>query len=385
MLMATYKVIQDIEAEDKFVGPLTLKQFIFAAIFVVSAYISFIFITKHVWFLAVPLLPLMVATGFLAFPWGRDQPTETWLLAKITFYLKPHRRTWDQSGMEELVTITAPRKSAVEFVGNNLSQTEVRSRLHALADTIDSRGWAVKNVDVNLYTQPGYSVTQATSDRLVGASTLPQQVSGVDIHAADDMLDETSNPTAQKLDQMVAESETARKQQMRQTIDQARAKANTSEQTKNQPGEPAAAKHLWFMDEPAPEAPIPAGYTTFTTQTLDPGTTEAPAAFDNVLSDEEKALLEKVHKEQSQGKTPKYGHMRVIKPLAEQQKETAEKAKLQATAAAAQKPVAPPVTRTPAPDILTLAVNNDQSVASLAKEAAKNRETEPDEVVINLH
>jgi hypothetical protein len=30
--MATYKVIQDIEAEDKLVGPLSLKQFIFALI-----------------------------------------------------------------------------------------------------------------------------------------------------------------------------------------------------------------------------------------------------------------------------------------------------------------------------------------------------------------
>ena len=28
--MATYKVIQDIEAEDKLIGPLTLRQFIYA-------------------------------------------------------------------------------------------------------------------------------------------------------------------------------------------------------------------------------------------------------------------------------------------------------------------------------------------------------------------
>lgn len=382
--MATYKVIQDIEAEDKFVGPLTLKQFIFAAIFVVSGYISFLFITKHVWFLALPLLPLMIATGFLAFPWGRDQPTETWLLAKISFYLKPHRRIWDQSGVEELVTITAPRKPEVEFVGKDLNQNEVRSRLHALADTIDSRGWAVKNVNVNLYAQPGYGVSADTSDRLVGASTLPQQVSGVDIHAADDMLDAASNPTAQKLDQMVAESETARKQQMRQTIEQARIKAKTPEKAEQAP--PKKPQHFWFMDEPAPKAPIPAGYTTFTTQTLDPGASPQTAAApkSEELSAEEKALLDKVHKESSEPKTAKYGNMRVIKPLAEQKKEAAAKAKAEAAKTAPQKAATPPVPRTPAPDILALAANNMQSVASLAKEAAKNRE-EPDEVVINLH
>ncbi len=45
--MATYKVIQDIEAEDKFVGPLTLKQFIFACITVVLGYLSFLLLTKN--------------------------------------------------------------------------------------------------------------------------------------------------------------------------------------------------------------------------------------------------------------------------------------------------------------------------------------------------
>ncbi len=38
--MATYKVIQDIEAEDKFLGPLTLKQFIFGAAAVFFGYLS---------------------------------------------------------------------------------------------------------------------------------------------------------------------------------------------------------------------------------------------------------------------------------------------------------------------------------------------------------
>jgi multisubunit Na+/H+ antiporter MnhF subunit len=39
--MAVYKVIQDIEAEDKLVGFLTLKTFIYAIIAVVLAYLNF--------------------------------------------------------------------------------------------------------------------------------------------------------------------------------------------------------------------------------------------------------------------------------------------------------------------------------------------------------
>lgn len=385
--MATYKVIQDIEAEDKFVGPLTLKQFIFAAIFVVSGYLSFLFVTKHVWFLMIPLLPIMLATGFLAFPWGRDQPTETWLLAKISFYLKPHRRVWDQSGMQELVTITAPKKLRDQFVSNNLSQTEVRDRLHTLADTIDTRGWAIKNVNVNLYNQLGYSASQTNSDRLAGASTLPQQVSDIDVHAADDILDEKNNPTAQKLDQMVAQSAQARRNQMQETINQAREQANNPSKATNSTNKRggAPAHNFWFMDDAAAKEQVPSGYATFTTQTLAPGTSPVAAGGGSKeLSAEEKALLEKVHKDKAIPRPAAYGHMRIIQPLKKQG--TAKRPPQTPKKEVVAQSTVPPVTRTPAPDIIALAVNNDRNIASLAREATQNRVKElDDEVVVSLH
>jgi hypothetical protein len=43
--MATYKVLQDIEAEDKLLGPLTLKQFIFAAVAIAIGFVEFKLIT----------------------------------------------------------------------------------------------------------------------------------------------------------------------------------------------------------------------------------------------------------------------------------------------------------------------------------------------------
>jgi hypothetical protein len=39
--MAVYKVIQDVEAEDKLLGPLTLKGFIYALIAATCAFIEF--------------------------------------------------------------------------------------------------------------------------------------------------------------------------------------------------------------------------------------------------------------------------------------------------------------------------------------------------------
>ena len=74
--MSTYKVLQDIEAEDKLVGPLTLRQFIYAAISAFLLYLSFFAYTKNVAFLMVFFLPPAFLIGFLAIPWHGDQPTE---------------------------------------------------------------------------------------------------------------------------------------------------------------------------------------------------------------------------------------------------------------------------------------------------------------------
>src|SRR3982750_3914966 len=150
--MATYKVLQDIEAEDKLLGPLTLRQFIYAGIAALCGYIIFLLASKGAAPLAIIFLPPMALCAFFAFPWTKDQPTEVWALARIRFYIKPRKRIWDQTGIKELVTITAPKVVDHNY-SNGLSEGEVRSRLRALADTIDSRGWAIKNVSVNMYGQ----------------------------------------------------------------------------------------------------------------------------------------------------------------------------------------------------------------------------------------
>src|SRR5262245_43987443 len=99
--MASYKVIQDIEAEDKLVGPLSLRQFIYAGIAALCGYLSFFSLSKGLGLLLFIFVPPMLFTGFFAFPFGRDQPTEVWALAKIRFFLKSRKRIWDQSGVKD--------------------------------------------------------------------------------------------------------------------------------------------------------------------------------------------------------------------------------------------------------------------------------------------
>jgi hypothetical protein len=152
--MAVYKVIQDVEADDKLLGPLSFKQFTYAAIAIICAFINFQIVMKTGlgplrWVGVFLFFWPMAFFGILAAPIGGQQSTEIWVLARVRFFLKPRKRIWDQSGIKELVTITVPKKIERHYT-DGLSQLEVRSRLRALASTLDSRGWAVKNVNVNL-------------------------------------------------------------------------------------------------------------------------------------------------------------------------------------------------------------------------------------------
>ncbi len=227
--MAQYKVIQDIEAEDKLLGPLTLKGFIYAIIAVFCAFINFKVFTSSglgplKWvFILIFSLP-MILFGVLASPLGRQQPTEVWLLARIRFLLKARKRLWSQSGMQHLVTITAPKKVDKNRT-KGLSETEVKSRLQALATTLDSRGWAVKNVTV----APALLDQEAQSDRLVAPTTISTVDPNIDIHPADDIMDEQNNPTAQYFAGLMQEADAQRKVSVANRLSAARGAVASAE------------------------------------------------------------------------------------------------------------------------------------------------------------
>jgi len=340
--MAQYKVIQDVEAEDKLLGPLTLRQFIYAGITAILLYLSYFAATHSATFLIIIFFPFALVTGFFAFPWGRDQPTEVWALAKVRFLLKPRRRIWDQSGAKELVTITAPKRAHVDYT-NGLSETEVRSRLHALADTIDSRGWAIKNANLNVYSQPELVMAEPTSDRLVNASALPHEVSDVDVLASDDMLDEKNNSRAQAVDSMIEASAKAHREQIMQNLRQntqpqpapkpAKPQAQNqqgkaSQQGNGNPGDPNyRSNDYWFLNQPTRSANIPANMVTFNTQVVTPGMNEqtnAPVAPPPTASDEQNLVQALEAKRQEMPTNAYYSHLHTIQPLSAQPQSPAQ-------------------------------------------------------------
>ena len=376
--MATYKVLQDIEAEDKLLGPLTLKQFIFAIITFGIGFIEFKLMTTPAltlirWPVAIALFFPMVVFAFLAAPISRDQPNDVWLLARLRFLIKPHVRIWNQDGLSNLVTITAPKRIE-QALTNGLEQHEVQSRLSALASTLDSRGWAIKNVDVNLFAQPGYLSQSDGSDRLVAPTPLAASGPSTDVKAADDMLDPRSNPTAQHLDQMVQEATAAHRQQVIASV--------------QVPAPPAASppQDYWFMNQPAGGTPAaPAGMATFHDNTVvAPGMHTAPAQ----PTAEEQALIDKI--EADKAKESQYNtHMKTLQPLSAQAAAPQPPARpapapVQTVQPAVPKTPTKPQTTTPNPAILNLASNDDLNVATIARQAQRISEADG-EVTISLH
>lgn len=336
--MGSYKVIQDIEAEDKILGPLTLRQFIFALIAAFLFYLNFIFVVKGAAFLTILFVPPALFFGFFAMPFGRDQPTEVWALAKIRFYIKPRQRIWNQSGVKQLVTITAPKR-IIRPLTKGYSEQEVDSRLKALANTIDSRGWAVKNVNLNTYTVP--QVMAQTSDRLVAVGALPQAVPAADVRATDDIMDLASNPVAQQFQAMIDQSS----QQHRQAVQQ---------QLSGQAAQPSDTNY-WFMNNSSQATPIDT----------------SPKAAQLNPADEAKMSAElRSHQ------TLPANNLRAVK--------THHKTKKPSSKPAASPP--PPMTAQSNPAILSLASNDDLSVATLAREAkrAKGQDDAEGEVVVPL-
>jgi hypothetical protein len=370
--MATYKLIQDIEAEDHILGPLSLRQFIFGLVGAFFWYLSFIIFVKHVYFLLVFFVPIALFCTFFAVPFGRDQPTEVWALAKLRFWFKPRRRLWDQSGVKELVTITVPKKIE-RVLTNGLSQNEVESRLKALASTLDTRGWAVKNAALGgNYAQPNPLAT-TDSDRLIDINNMPAMVPSYDVQASDDILDEAANPVARQFDTMINQSTRQHRQHIIDEMNDVRA---------GQAGQPAAGTSkppadYWFMNQAA----VPAN--TMPQQVAVPGeapTETIPAATPQAAATSAgDAALNAQLKAQNSSQQVSYSHLRTLRPLGSQP--------VAATPATVATSPAPAVTPASDPAILSLANNDDLNVSTLAREAHKAKygdEPPQDEVVISL-
>lgn len=139
--MAQYKVPQNVEADDKLLGPFSFRQFIY--LLVAAGGIALAVGLFQIFpLLAIIPLPVVFFFAILALPLKKDQPMETYLAAIVSFYTKPRMRLWKPGQRESTIQITAPKK-VEEPRTRDISQEEAGHRLSFLADVVDSGGQAV--------------------------------------------------------------------------------------------------------------------------------------------------------------------------------------------------------------------------------------------------
>jgi len=144
--MATYKVPQDVEADDKLIGPFSFRQFIYLIIVALAGVLAWGLAQLFIGLAIIPL-PIILLFGALALPLRKDQPMEIYLAAIISYYLKPHKRLWDPDGVESLIEITAPKIVEIQR-SKNISQADAEQRFSYLAGIVDSGGWAIRGAGV---------------------------------------------------------------------------------------------------------------------------------------------------------------------------------------------------------------------------------------------
>ncbi|MCL2280471.1 PrgI family protein [Candidatus Saccharibacteria bacterium] len=146
--MAEHKVPQDVEAEDKLLGPLSFRQFIYAMIALAGVALAYFMAVNITPLLVIVPLPIIIVFGILAIP-RKGQPMEIYIGALIHFYLYPTKRIWNSDGQESLVEITNPTIDTTPLT-KDISSAEATQRLSFLADVVDTQGWSTRgNVNLN--------------------------------------------------------------------------------------------------------------------------------------------------------------------------------------------------------------------------------------------
>ncbi|MGH7237051.1 MAG: hypothetical protein ACREGF_00765, partial [Candidatus Saccharimonadales bacterium] len=332
-------------------------------------------------------------------------------LAKIRFKVKNRKRVWSQSGIQDLVTITVPKQNEHIYT-NGLSEDEVTSRLSALASTIDSRGWAIKNVNINLSPHQVVPTNQPASDRLVGA--MPAQNTGafnnvnssnLDVKASDDILDEQHNPIAQNFERLINASTSAHRQSIVDNIKQVALSGQLPPNAEPAPAQQYqfaqdnSANDAWFLNPPEDPALANTNYMRFDSQLVAPGGNTLPAVSATPTADEQ-ALVEKF-KSANALPAMAYSHLHTIQPLSAQVPQVMPPPQYPVVDAALNPGIAAPVAgktnqqlsqeaeqaaaQNANADIMNFARNNDLDVATISRQANRKKRKVTDEVVITLH
>lgn len=136
-----YKVPQKIDLEDKIIGPLTLKQFIYLLAGAMLDYMIFSAAGSSLWAWLIIFLISLLALAF-AFIQIEEQPFSYLVMNLFSYLLRPKMRLWDKRSR---VTKAVEFKNKKEEKFNRpaiKAKEEVKSSLETLSQVLDTHGWS---------------------------------------------------------------------------------------------------------------------------------------------------------------------------------------------------------------------------------------------------
>jgi hypothetical protein len=348
--MAVYKVPQDVEAEDKLLGPFSFRQFVYLIIAGVAGIVAWL-----MWNLSPPLavipLPIIVFFVILALPLRKDQPMEIYLIAVVQFFLKPKKRLWAPDGTMSLVQITAP-KTVEKRRAKSLSENEAVNRLSYLAEIMDTRGWAARGVQ-----DMGTAVNDAVATE--AAET-------------EDVLDRQAS-VAQSFDALIERKDATRRQDaiatMRKQATQPTETQSTIRPSGSMPSIPGNPYSQFTSHPPVDETPR----TPSTPYNDDKHPVSATPVNDA-----------DVH----YNPYPTSIHQQVVQPIGQhtQQPQPAyyhhDNPPVQVPATEPRQPEKKPGASEVSPDIINLANNTDFTISTIAHEAQRIQQKQNDETEV---
>ncbi|MEI6581536.1 MAG: PrgI family protein [bacterium] len=186
--MGQYKVPLDIEAEDKILGPLSLRQFIYVIIGLLWAGLMWLLFSKIIVLMILLIVPI---TGFfllLGFGRRQEQNFESYFVAVLQYFVVPRIRVWDKDLTQvELVKKVDVAQEVIPLKNINMGS------LKQLALIMDTHG-AQKDPTIQLVDSTNQAATysQRIVDPAAVASTIAITSAGPGLTQQDDVLDATN-------------------------------------------------------------------------------------------------------------------------------------------------------------------------------------------------
>lgn len=174
-----FEVPQNIDLEDKILGPMTLRSFLILLFGALIVYSIFFIpgISKTV--AIIIAIPLAIAVLLITFVKVQDQPFTQFFMNLIYFSLRPQKRIWNSEDIKPGVTI---KNQTQKEEGHHAQKVVSHGQIEKLAQIVDTKGWkqnlseTVNGEEINL------------QNRVTSSNQTPLPQSKLETNKPDDVL-----------------------------------------------------------------------------------------------------------------------------------------------------------------------------------------------------